>query len=134
MDAAVCDAHALIWAASGHPKRLGRRARRFLEEVDDGKRRLIIPSIALVEIGEAVHRARVRFPGRTFTEWMAELSASPVHEIAPLTAAVVIAADQLHAIQERGDRLIAATALTLGLPLITRDPAIAEVAAVPLIW
>jgi predicted nucleic acid-binding protein len=65
---------------------------------------------------------------------MAELSASPVHEIAPLTAAVVIAADQLRAIQERGDRLIAATALTLGLPLITRDPAIAEVAAVPLIW
>jgi predicted nucleic acid-binding protein len=37
-------------------------------------------------------------------------------------------------IPERGDRLIAATALELDYPLITRDPEIAAAAGLELIW
>lgn len=42
--------------------------------------------------------------------------------------------EALYAIPGRGDRLIAATAAELDGPLITRDPEIARVAAVDLIW
>lgn len=37
-------------------------------------------------------------------------------------------------IPERGDRLIAATAVALDVPLITRDPEIAACANVTLLW
>jgi predicted nucleic acid-binding protein len=40
----------------------------------------------------------------------------------------------LFAIPERGDRLIAATAMELGVPLVTRDPQIAKAADVDVIW
>jgi len=51
-----------------------------------------------------------------------------------LTAEIVYLAQRLYAILERGDRLIAATALALDLPLITRDPQIAAAAGVECLW
>ncbi len=47
---------------------------------------------------------------------------------------VVLKAEELYAIQERGDRLIAATAAVLDLPLVTRDPRIADAAGVEVVW
>jgi predicted nucleic acid-binding protein len=47
---------------------------------------------------------------------------------------IVMKAEELYAIRERGDRLIAATAAVLDLPLITRDPEIANAAGVELLW
>jgi predicted nucleic acid-binding protein len=46
----------------------------------------------------------------------------------------VYVAQRLYAIAERGDRLIAATAATLDLPQITRDPQIAAAAGVECLW
>ena len=55
------------------------------------------------------------------------------HE-AQLTAEVVCVAQRLYAIVERSDRLIAATAVSLDLPLITRDPDIAAAVGVECLW
>jgi predicted nucleic acid-binding protein len=46
----------------------------------------------------------------------------------------VLRAQALYSIPERGDRLIAATAAHMDLPLITRDPEIARAAGVELHW
>jgi hypothetical protein len=54
--------------------------------------------------------------------------------VTDLTADVVVHSHGLYAIPERGDRLIAATAVTLGVPLMTRDPAIAAAAVVERLW
>ena len=51
-----------------------------------------------------------------------------------LTAAIVLRSQELYAIPERGDRLVAATAAELDCPLITRDPEIAAAAGVEVIW
>jgi predicted nucleic acid-binding protein len=56
---AVTDTHALIWAATGNLKRLGKAARRIFERAGEGQCSIYIPSIALVELGEACHRGTV---------------------------------------------------------------------------
>lgn len=131
---AVTDAHPLIWVVKGQLKRLGRDARRFFESVDSGESVLLIPTMVLVEIGEAAHRGKVTFSGHRFQDWLVTVSSVPSYQITPLTLDVVLAAESLHAISERGDRLIAATAMVHGCPLISRDPEIARVADVPLLW
>ena len=131
---AVTDTHPLIWVVKGQLKRLGRDARRFFESVDSGESVLLIPTMVLVEIGEAAHRNKVNFAGQRFADWLVTIATIPNYQILPLTLDVVLIAESLHAIPERGDRLIAATAMVHGCPLITRDPEIARVADLPLLW
>lgn len=133
-EVAVADAHALIWAATGQTRRLGREARRHFAAVASGDRAVYIPTIALAEIGEAAHRGAVRFRGQSFERWLVGLAQSPHYIAVDLTVEVLVAAQSLFAIPERGDRLIAATAQIYQCPLITCDPAIAAAAAVPLLW
>lgn len=132
---AVTDAHALIWAATGKLRKLGRDARRFYERVDAGRAALYIPTMALVEIGEAHRAGAIAFGGgSSFGSWVEQLLGSGRFIATDLTWGIVSRAQQLFTIPERGDRLIAATAAELDLPLITRDPEIAKAAEVELLW
>lgn len=88
--------------------------------------------MALVEVAEAAHRGRIELPDG-FAGWAAALLASGVFVFVDLTWEIVLVAQGLHQIRERGDRLIAATALHLGHALITRDPEI-EAAGVETMW
>jgi PIN domain nuclease of toxin-antitoxin system len=130
---AIADTHALIWAVGDTRKRLGKRARKLFEKADDGKGAIYIPTIALVELGEAHHRGSVALK-LPFKEWTrAALSSGKYHEAA-LTAEIVCVAQSLYRIPERGDRLIAATALAMDLPLITCDPEIEKIPGIDCIW
>lgn len=133
MTLAVIDTHALLWALTGQRKRLGRRALRLVERADRGQAALYVPTISLVEVGEAERRGAIRLTNG-FDRWVEDLFATGHFHCIDLTAAIVRRAQTLFTIPERGDRLIAASALELELPLITRDPKIARAAAVPLIW
>jgi PIN domain nuclease of toxin-antitoxin system len=130
---AVADAHALVWSASGAHRKLGRGARALLERAEQGKATIYVPTIALVEVAEAVHRGTLRVTG-SFSQWVSALLARKGFVPVDLTFDVLLAAEALYAIPERGDRLIAATALHLECPLITRDPAIARAANIETIW
>ena len=132
---AVTDTHALIWAATGRVHKLGKAAKRIFERAGAGQCSIYIPSMTLVELGEACHRGTVGVSsGVPFEEWARAAFASGKYHEAQLTAEIVYVAQRLYTIAERGDRLIAATAVTLDLPLITRDPAIAAAAGVECIW
>jgi PIN domain nuclease of toxin-antitoxin system len=129
---AVTDTHALIWMASDE-RRVGGRARQLFASASAGEAQLFVPTLALVEIGEAVHRGRFS-PAAGFDEWVRELLSAPGFRAVDLTLAIVRRANGLYAIPERGDRLLVATALELGCPLISRDRTIAASGLVAIIW
>jgi len=130
---AVTDTHALIWAIDGNRKRLGKRARKLFDNADEAKCAIFIPALVLAELGEACHRDRVTL-ALPFEEWARVAFASGKYHQAELTAEIVYIAQRLYAIAERGASLIAATAVALDLPLITRDPQIAAAAGVECVW
>lgn len=131
---AVLDTHALIWWASGQHCRLGRRARAFFDAVDAERAIACVPTLALVELSEAARNGNGELD-EPFADFVANMERRPSRfQVVPLTSAIVVRAHNLFAIPERGDRLIAATAIELGYPLVTRDPAIERAAGVELVW
>lgn len=133
MSLAVIDTHALIWALTGQRRRLGQAALRLIDSVDRGEAALYVPTLSLVEVGEAERRGAIRLRGG-FDRWVEGLFSTGRYHPADLTTAIVRRAQTLFEIPERADRLIAATAAELDLALITRDAAIAETAGVDTIW
>lgn len=133
MSVAVTDSHALIWYAMGPYRKLGRRARTVFARAERAQATIYVPTLVLVEIAEAVRRGVIRCEGG-FSRWAERLLASGRFLPADLTAAVVLEAESLYTIPERGDRLIAATAAHLDVPLITSDPLILRTPAIRTIW
>ena len=128
----VLDTHAAVWYALGSP-RLSAPAR---QAIDEATRTGVIylPAISIVEIVELVEKGRL--PQEALDRLLRLLSAgaSPVR-IAPLDLYVAEALPRVPraAVPDMPDRIIAATALHLGLPLVTRDSKI-QAAAISTIW
>ena len=131
---AVTDTHSLLWYANlrTHSK-LGRDALLHFQRVDRREAVVYVPALVLAEVGELAHLGRITL-GLPFSDWMDGVFSNACILSQPLTHAIVRTAHNLFAIPERGDRLIAATAVALDVPLITRDPEIAACANVTLLW
>lgn len=133
IEVAVTDTHSLVWYGGGVMRRLGRDARRLFERADAGRAAIFVPTICLVEIAENARLGRISLDG-SFLAWEEALFGSGHFFPIDLTRDVVRTAEELHGIPERGDRLIAASAVHLGAPLITRDPEIQTTAGVTTVW
>ncbi len=131
---AVTDTHSLLWYANLRThKKLGRDALLHFQRVDRREAAVYVPALVLAEVGELAHLGRIDL-GLPFSDWMDGVFSNACILSQPLTHAIVRTAHNLFAIPERGDRLIAATAVALDVPLITRDPEIAACANVTLLW
>lgn len=134
VEVAVTDTHTLLWYGSGVMRRLGRKARRLFERADAGRAAIFVPTFCLVEIAENARLGRISLDGSSFLAWEEALFGSGRFFAIDLTRDIVRTAEGLHGIRERGDRLIAASAVHLDAPLITRDAEIANTAGVTTIW
>lgn len=130
----VTDTHALLWHLYD-ADRLSSRAREVFAQTDAGEHEIIIPAIVLVEIVYLAEKGRI--DAHAVRRVIALLrSGADNYAIAPLDLDIAAALARVDRAQvpEMPDRIITATALHLGLPLLTRDTQIAGYGRVTTVW
>jgi PIN domain nuclease of toxin-antitoxin system len=119
--AGVVDTHAALWYLLKNPH-LSTTARIFIDEAAANGQDVVLSPISLAEVVYLVEKNRL--PASAYTELRNAL-ADPeyVIEEAPFTAEVVEALRQVPRadIPDMPDRIVAATAVYLGVPVISRD-------------
>jgi PIN domain nuclease of toxin-antitoxin system len=129
----VTDTHPLVFWSSNRKPRLGKRARRILQETEQGKHSIIVPIVVLEEINRLVERKLVRLDV-PFRRWAAELERSPNFQVQACTLEILLESVSLVAIRDPADRAIVATARHLRCPLITADGVIQDGDWVDAVW
>ena len=97
---------------------MGSAARQAFADTAQGRAEMYIPAMVLAEILYLTERGRIT---ATLTDAKRYLDEHPQCREAPLDLDVVAMARTITDIPELHDRLIAATAIHLGAPLITND-------------
>ena len=129
----VTDTHPLVFWSSNRRRRLGNRARRILQETEQGKHSIIVPIVVLEEINRLVERKIIRLDV-PFRRWAEELERSPNFQVQAYTLEVLLESVSLAAIRDPADRAIVATARQLRCPLITADELIRDGEWVDTVW
>lgn len=131
--AAVLDTHAAVWYLL-KPRNLSLEALQAIEVASQSGESVFLPSISLVEVVYLVEKGRL--PTVALERLMAAFeNPGAALRIGPLDIDVAKFVQQVprDTIPDMADRIIAAPALRLGLPLITRDQGI-RAAGVETIW
>ena len=129
----VTDTHPLVFWSSNRRRRLGNRARRILQQTEQGKHSIIVPIVVLEEINRLVERKIVRLEV-PFRRWAEELERSPNFQVQAYTLEVLLESVSLVTIRDPADRAIVATARQLRCPLITADELIRDGEWVDTVW
>ncbi len=121
MIAGVADTHAALWYLYGDP-RLSTLAKEFIDKAAAARRTIELAPISLAEVVYLIEKSRL--PPSAYSELRNAL-ANPNHVLneAPFTVEVVEAMRQVPrgTVPDLPDRIIAATAVYLEVPLISRD-------------
>jgi PIN domain nuclease of toxin-antitoxin system len=130
----LLDTHAFVWTASPNPKdlkRLGVKARRIIDNATPDE--LAISDNTIMEIGCLLHIGKLDYGLRRPTDVLGPAFEKVTRIPMSLTAAINAPSLALpHG--DPNDRLIVATALELGVPLITKDANITDSGIVPVVW
>lgn len=129
----VIDTHVLVWwlaRAAG----LSRKAERTLATHRD-RGQLVVSAISLLEISTAVRRGRLQL-SMPFDQWLADMNRLPEIRVEAVSADIAVLAGRLPETMhgDPADRLIVATASTLGTPLVTGDEKLRAYEGIETIW
>lgn len=95
--------------------KIGRKARTILDDAEQGKNRILISVISIVEIMYLAEKNRISI---NLLETLEMINKSVNYSIVDLTPQIVILAEQIN-FPELHDRLIMATAKYIGIPILT---------------
>lgn len=133
MPAVAVDTHAIVWYLSAD-RRLSPRATAILDSATAAGEFIYVPSICLVELTYLVEKGRLPEAARDLLIQALDDPATPCL-LAPLDRRVADALELVSRIEvpDLPDRIVSATAVALGVPLISRDGKI-RASQVQTIW
>jgi PIN domain nuclease of toxin-antitoxin system len=133
VSAVVADTHALVWYIS-EPSRLSKAARDALNGATQSGEPIYVASVSHVEMRYLTEKGRIDPMALDRVDALLDAPNSALI-IAPLDLRIARAVLQIARaeVPDMPDRIIAATALVLQLPLVTRDRKI-QSAAIVTIW
>lgn len=129
----LLDTHALVWWVN-EPSRLGKKGKAAIEEAMQAKE-VYASSISSWEIALLVDRGRMQL-ALNVRDWIARCESLPFLTFVPVSNAIAIESVRLpdfpHA--DPADRIIVATAMSLGAGVVTKDERISSYSFVKTIW
>jgi PIN domain nuclease of toxin-antitoxin system len=129
----VLDTHTWIWFVS-NPELLSKKAEKAADTAMNAKE-IFISSISVWEIALLVEKGRLKLT-MDVTDWVSQSERLPFFRFIPVDNAIAIKAvnlpQPLHS--DPADRIIIATATTIGAPLVTKDEKILKYPHVESIW
>jgi PIN domain nuclease of toxin-antitoxin system len=129
----VADTHAIIWYLSAEP-RLSLQAKKFIDTAADNNDEIAVSAITLVELVYLIEKGRI--PAQRFSQLTDEL-ADPasvfIETPVDLKIARALSKVRVEQVPDMPDRIIAATAVHFGVPVISRDAKI-KLSTVDTIW
>jgi PIN domain nuclease of toxin-antitoxin system len=128
----LVDTHVVLWLAL-EPARISRKAAGVIEETRHSGQGLAISDMTLLEIAVIESKSRIHLSASLET-FLTEVESRFV--VLPITGRVCVRAMGLPVTypKDPADRIIGATALVEGIPLITADSDIRKSKAPPTIW
>jgi PIN domain nuclease of toxin-antitoxin system len=129
----VLDTHVWVLFVS-NPELLSKRAKRSLDTAMEEKG-ILISSISTWEVALLVAKKRLRLT-LSVTDWIAKSEALPFITFIPVDNSVAIKSVNLpqHLHRDPADRIIIATSISMGAPLVTKDEKILKYPHVQTIW
>ena len=121
MQALVADTHSAIWYIADSPD-ISLIAAKAMDNATDFGEPIYVSAITLVEMSYLIEKGRL--PEKDLTDLLSELqNPSSNFELVPIDLAVTQSLRKISRLEvpDVPDRIIAATALYLNLPLVTRD-------------
>ena len=120
MSAVVADTHALVWYLF-EQERLSPAATQALDAAAEGPDAILVSAISLVELTYLVEKGRL--PVAVLARVVALVDSASGLSLVPIDAAVsrALAAVPREEVPDLPDRIIAATAVHTGVPLVSRD-------------
>lgn len=129
----VLDTHAWIWWVS-NPEFLSENAKQIIDEAV-ANRNVLISTISTWEVAMLVSRGRLKLTMPP-DDWVAASEALPFFDFVPVSNSIALKSAQLPGVlhNDPADRIIIATAISLGAVLVTKDEKIRNYEHVKTVW
>lgn len=129
----VLDTHVWVWWINGQPP-MSAKAQRVIRNAASNAA-VYVSSISVWEVSQLVAKGRLEL-AMDVESWVARSEAMPFLHFVPVDNAIAMKsvhlAEPLH--HDPADRIIIATSVQLGFPLVTRDRRILDYPYVRTVW